>query len=459
MVHEVSRGNGDYEAALRAIFDPEAVMERLVTELLAVITTADAVMIGLVEDDGSVRFVRTAGSLRGLAGEVYENASLSGLAIQTGCVQSCEDAASDPRVDREAIERIGMTSIVSVPLIRERTAYGVVDMLAKRAHAFTNDDVAICNALADVLAGLISFCAEVAQILDRLGPGRPIPTGSPRVDPSADVIGRFVSNVLSPATTLQLDTHLRIVNILEAGSVRMLYQPIVNLKTNEMVSVEALARFAGPPNAPPDEWFAAAADVGLGVELEILAYRSALQALLLLPPEVNLAVNIGPRALTTPAVVALLQECEAERVVLELTEHAPVVDYPALSSVIATIRGLGARLAVDDTGAGFSSLAHIAHLKPEFVKLDRWIVSEIDSNPTRKALITALVAYTHSFGGKVIGEGIETAGELRALIELGVDYGQGFYIARPAELAELADIVDLAELVAGAVAGAGAAGA
>lgn len=432
-----SGGNG-YGAALRTIFDPEGVMDRLVEELLTVITAAGSAMIGLVEEAGTIRIVRSAGTLHSLDGAaICGSTSLSGLAILSGSVQTCDDASTDPRVDRAMLELAEMSSMVAVPLLREKTAFGVVDIIANRPHAFTDEDVTTCRALADVLAGVISLNAEAARILSRLDAHGPPLTGSPLFRPlDADVIGRFVTNVLSPATTRQLDTHRRISKTLEAGTIRMTYQPIVSLETSELRSVEALARFDGPPNAPPDQWFAEAADVGLGVELEMLAFRTALGALPELPSGVTLAVNLGSKALLTPAVLVLLQNCQAERVVIELTEHAPVADYPALSSVIATVRRLGTRLAVDDTGAGFSSLAHIARLEPDFVKLDRWIVSGIDANPARRALATALVSYAHSFGGQVVGEGIETAEERQALEESGVDYGQGFYIGRPAGIAD-----------------------
>ena len=96
---------------------------------------------------------------------------------------------------------------------------------------------------------------------------------------------------------------------------------------------------------------------------------------------------------------------------MELTEEAKVDDYPRLSSAISQLRSMGVRLAIDDTGAGFASLAHILKLVPDFIKLDRELTSGIDRDPVRIALASALVSFAAGLGAEIVAEGIETASE------------------------------------------------
>jgi EAL domain-containing protein (putative c-di-GMP-specific phosphodiesterase class I) len=95
---------------------------------------------------------------------------------------------------------------------------------------------------------------------------------------------------------------------------------------------------------------------------------------------------------------------------------------------------LGVRLAIDDTGAGFASFAHILKLAPEIIKLDRELTSGIDHDPVRAALATALVSFASQLGTEIIAEGIETAAELEVLRNLGIRYGQGYFLFRPTSI-------------------------
>ena len=119
---------------------------------------------------------------------------------------------------------------------------------------------------------------------------------------------------------------------------------------------------------------------------------------------------------------------------MELTEEARVDDYPRLSRALDQMRRMGVRLAIDDTGAGFASLAHILKLVPEFIKLDRELTSGIDHDPVRIALATALVSFASGLGAEIIAEGIETTEELEVLQGLDIRYGQGFLLCRPTSI-------------------------
>jgi EAL domain-containing protein (putative c-di-GMP-specific phosphodiesterase class I) len=118
-------------------------------------------------------------------------------------------------------------------------------------------------------------------------------------------------------------------------------------------------------------------------------------------------------------------------VLLELSEHDQVEDYDALAAVLAPLRAQGMRLAIDDVGAGFSSLRHIVVTSPDIIKLDRSIVSGVDSDPVLTKLVASLVEFAHGCGVRVVAEGVETAAEHAVLTTLDVDYGQGWLFGRP----------------------------
>jgi len=220
--------------------------------------------------------------------------------------------------------------------------------------------------------------------------------------------------------------------LIEGGDVSMVFQPIVDLRSLAMVGAEALARFGGNPPRPPNLWFEEAALVGMRVELELATARAALLGRTRLPEGVWLAVNISPATAVSGAFPALLAEVALEGVVFEISEHARVSDYDGLKGVLAGVRSRGARLAIDDAGAGFASLQHILRLSPDFIKLDMALVRGVDSDPARRALASALTSFGNEIGAVLIAEGIETAGELDTLRGLGIRFGQGYYLGRPA---------------------------
>lgn len=180
--------------------------------------------------------------------------------------------------------------------------------------------------------------------------------------------------------------------------------------------------------------FADAASAGCLVELEFLATEAALKAAVALPAPLYVSINLSPEACLDPRLETLIHNSPVKpsRVVLELTEHSPVADYETLRARLARVRESGLRLAVDDTGAGFASMRHVLQLRPEFIKLDREIVSGIDTNDVKKAFGSAMVEFSSSIGATLVAEGIETDGELATLREIGVPTGQGFLLGRPA---------------------------
>jgi len=218
-------------------------------------------------------------------------------------------------------------------------------------------------------------------------------------------------------------------------SLETVLQPIVSLRDGRPAGLEALTRFNEQPVHSPDVWFAEAASVGLGVELEVTALMSALVQLRQLPSNVYLSLNASVEALTSEEFRTRLAEAPGERIVLELTEHTGIPDYPVFERTIRGLRANGVRLAVDDAGAGYSSFRHVLKLKPDVIKLDISLTRGIDRDPARRALGSALLTFgLDAYKASVIAEGVETEGEYRTLSELGFPLGQGYYLGRPARL-------------------------
>lgn len=218
----------------------------------------------------------------------------------------------------------------------------------------------------------------------------------------------------------------------EPARVRAVLQPICDLQSGAAVGHEALARFDSRPARPPDHWFRAAATVGIGVDLELSVLARALGRLADLPEDAFLSVNGSPDTFRHLETRRLLADLPADRVVLEITEHAPVQDYDALSAGLAPLRDRGARVAVDDAGAGFASLRHILRLAPDLIKLDRSLVAGIQGDDAQQALAGGLIGFARRIGARIVAEGIETPAELGTLRGLGVDYGQGYLFSPPA---------------------------
>ncbi|MDT7573631.1 MAG: hypothetical protein QOE05_3805 [Actinomycetota bacterium] len=213
---------------------------------------------------------------------------------------------------------------------------------------------------------------------------------------------------------------------------RMHLQPVIGLRTGEVWGLEALARFPGHPQPGPAAWFRGAVRAGWGPALETVALCGALNVLDQLPSGMTLTVNLSPRALLRPDVTELLLDATPARLLVEITEHEPVHDYPSLLRALSGLREAGIRIGIDDFGAGHSSLRHVLQLTPDLVKLDISIIRNVDVDPSRQALVEAMLAFCSRVGADVIAEGVEEAGELVTLLELGVEYGQGWFLARPA---------------------------
>jgi len=226
---------------------------------------------------------------------------------------------------------------------------------------------------------------------------------------------------------------LRIERLLLESRPSMVFQPILDLETGEVVAQEALARFDHlEPKRAPIAWFHEARSVGLLTELELQAMRTALEALPRLPDDVRLAVNLSPKALASYQLLEVFDEIPWDRLVIELTDHAD--GDPALDAAVRAVASRGAKVAVDDAGEGHGSFEEVIRLSPNIVKVDLGVVRGIDTDATRQRIVAALVSLAAGIGAEVVAEGIETEQELATLRELGVSCGQGFLLGRPGEL-------------------------
>ena len=210
-------------------------------------------------------------------------------------------------------------------------------------------------------------------------------------------------------------------------------QPIVELGTGRRAGYEALSRFTDVHGGPlrPDLVFLEATRLELGVRLEQTALASALDLLPRIPQGEYLSVNLSPAALADPATHDLLIAVPAHRLLVEITEHDAVLDYPALARLLDHLRSRGLRIAVDDAGSGYASLQHITELSPDVIKLDISLVRHIDTDRNRRAVARALVAYAAETGAALVAEGVETPAERAQLLALGAHLGQGYLLGRP----------------------------
>ena len=256
----------------------------------------------------------------------------------------------------------------------------------------------------------------------------------------ASLVGDQVNAKLNFASTaLQKLNTIR--DVLEAQLFEIALQPILRLKDQGTAGYEALCRFSPQPYRPPDQWFDDAAEVGLQVALELFVIEVALKVLPQLPASCYLAVNTSPATLATGKLSGLIEAAGGSRIVVEITEHAAIEDIDVLLMEIDKLRDHGARIAVDDAGAGYSGLQQIIRLRPDVIKLDMSLTHDVDKDLARRALASAMVQFARDTNARVVAEGIETEAELRTLKCIGVELGQGFHLGRPALSADVLKLV------------------
>ncbi|KDN16567.1 sensor domain-containing protein [Amycolatopsis rifamycinica] len=245
---------------------------------------------------------------------------------------------------------------------------------------------------------------------------------------------------------LRMEQDLR--DAVHDGQLWPAYQPVVDLRTGEMVAVEALMRWTHPRQGAisPAEFIPLAEESDLinviGKEMlrattrELAAWRAR-------GLDLTLKVNLSTRQLDDPHLVTAVQDALAETglpaaaLCLEVTESALMRDQEAAAEVLASLRSLGVLLAIDDFGTGYSSLAQLRRLTLDTLKIDRSFITGIAESRDAEAIVTSIIAMAHAVDLTVIAEGVESAEQLELLRALGCDQAQGYHLGRPVPAAEL----------------------
>jgi EAL domain-containing protein (putative c-di-GMP-specific phosphodiesterase class I) len=242
---------------------------------------------------------------------------------------------------------------------------------------------------------------------------------------------------------MQLDFQNRcaVQEILLGDQVRTVFQPVVNLRTSGVLGWEALSRGpVGTEAHAPLNMFEAASHADLVFELDRHCRHTALHSAGSLPPDAKLFLNMFPSSMYDPdlqgtALIEMLGKrgLGPGRIVLEISEKYAIENYTLFVEALKNFTDMGFEVAVDDIGAGYSGLEKIAHLNPRYLKLDMQLVKDIDVSYIRREMTRAVKAFAEKADAAVIAEGIEREGELEVVTEMGIEYGQGWLLGRPAD--------------------------
>ena len=255
-----------------------------------------------------------------------------------------------------------------------------------------------------------------------------------------EVLARAAALIIEPgvrdrARNAEIESRLR--PVIDNGGPVVLLQPIVDLATRRRVGTEALSRFPQEWHLAPDRVFADGDLIGERERLELLALRRAAAHLDRVTGYV--AMNVSPATLFTRGCLDFLDRLPLGRVVLELSEHEQIEDYDRLKAALAPLRARGLRLAIDDVGAGFSSLRHIVVTAPDVIKLDRSIVTGLSDDPVLSVVVHSLVDLARATGAQGVAEGVETEADAATLTTLGAGLGQGWHFGRATTTEQLRD--------------------
>ena len=230
-----------------------------------------------------------------------------------------------------------------------------------------------------------------------------------------------------------------VVGALDRNEVAPYFQPIVELRTGELVGFELLARWQHPVHGPilPGNFISLAEENGLIEPLTQQIFRKAFPVVSLLRGPLTLSVNISPLQLHSPGLpseihkMALEAGFPLERLIVEVTETALLKDLSGVQIVARQLKAMGCKLALDDFGTGFSSLRHLQALPFDELKIDRSFVSQMTKKRESRKIVAAIIGLGQSLGLVTVAEGVETEEQAHMLLWLGCELGQGWRYGRP----------------------------
>jgi EAL domain-containing protein (putative c-di-GMP-specific phosphodiesterase class I) len=167
-----------------------------------------------------------------------------------------------------------------------------------------------------------------------------------------------------------------------------------------------------------------------------MAIKNAIKGMGEFKADTYIAINTSPEYVLNGAIARVLEGVNLQRIVLEITEYAPIRDYSNFRKALDPLRKQGMRLAIDDAGSGYSSFQHVLELEADIIKLDITLTQNIHSNNRKYLFAKALCAFSKAINCSIVAEGVETVEELNCLRELGVDNVQGYLLGRPMPIIE-----------------------
>lgn len=294
----------------------------------------------------------------------------------------------------------------------------------------------------DLVPRLARIALPYLKSLPRIDVGQGLALYNPIMHPARQIARAVQEAIRYGAVRRQVEefeTLEKLQEVILTERIMTAFQPIVGIEDRNILGYEALTRggdVANPQMA--DVLFSIAQEHRLLVELDRLCRRKALLSSRRLPPDAKIFINTLPVTIRDPEfqgkhLIKFFEQARVspQRIVIEITEKLVIENYSIFQDAMSYFTELGMSLAVDDVGAGYSGLETIARLTPAYLKIDMALVRDVHARTVNQQMVGAIIALGHGIGAKVIAEGIQTEDELRTLVSLGVDYGQGFLFGRP----------------------------
>jgi EAL domain-containing protein (putative c-di-GMP-specific phosphodiesterase class I) len=395
-------------------------MDRLIGALDAFASDTVGAAIGYYTAPTGLMLVRGAGALSPMAGRVVRmDPAIAARWADVRAPLAVDDLASDPRLSGlpgALATTLGLRSALVVPLVTQNVAVGALVLASANTGTYRSGAIQNIESISAAIIPLMLGSERLGHLLERLlwagsaGWANPLLSGDSAMGPSSRT------------------------GLLEPFALKPVFQPIISVSDRRVVGFEGLSRFIGPSGHASADLFGSARLSLAGHQMELQALEAILLAARRIPDHFILSVNLSPLVALHPAAQKLIL-AESRALILELTEYHGIT--PAMEMELGRLRGSGIQLAVDDVGSGHSTLSRILRLRPEVIKLDRDLISDLATDPVRQTFVTAFVQVAAQTGSAVIAEGVETGIQAEILAQLGVDYAQGYAFGRPQPVDDL----------------------